>query len=252
MYRMGNKIKPEIYQRWVVTPGAQRLLSLEAGWLTDAIQSLHGIHLAYAGIDEKPRFLKRSRCHHQFCIGLPWQATSASRPQVISHDYSWPLMDESVDVVVLQHALDMSRRPHQTIREACRVLVPNGYLIVAGFNPYSVWGGMRLVNALSVRLPWVANPVAPGRLQDWLTLLDLRVEYIQHACHLWPIKLGSDRLSRRVDRLLVNRNRVPGNGYVLVARKTVAGITPIRQRRWSLAPTGFPAAAPATRDPINI
>ena len=172
--------------------------------------------------------------------------------QVKSSDQNWPLADESLDVVVLQHTLDMSRRAHQSIREACRVLVPNGYLVVVGFNPYSLWGMTRLIRTFSTELPWVTNPVAPGRLQDWLTLLDFRVEYIQHIAHLWPLRLGSERVSRRIDRVLANRNRFSGNAYLLVARKTVAGITPIRERRWMRNAPGFPIAAPAARDKISV
>ena len=94
--------------------------------------------------------------------------------------------------------------------------------------------------------------MAPGRLQDWRTLLDLRVEYLQHIEHLWPIKLVSEQLSRRFDRVLANRNQFPGNGYLLVARKTIAGITPIRERRWLSSGRGFAVPAAATRDNVNI
>lgn len=251
MNRIGNRIKPEVYQRWLEKESAQRLLSLEAGWLKDTIQPLRGLHLAYAGIDPEPKFLANSRCQHRFRIGLPWQDNIIS-VDVKSHDYSWPLSDETLDVVVLQHMLDMGRRPHQSIREACRVLVPNGYLVVVGFNPYSIWGVGRLLHTFSGELPWLSNPVAPGRLQDWLTLLDLRVEYLQHIEHLWPIKLVSEQLSRRFDRVLANRNQFPGNGYLLVARKTIAGITPIRERRWLSSGRGFAVPAAATRDNVNI
>ncbi|WP_420590954.1 methyltransferase domain-containing protein [Bacterioplanoides sp.] len=251
MNRIGNRIKPEVYQRWLKKDSARRLMSLEARWLKDAVQPFRGLHLAYAGIDPEPRFLNGCRCHHRFRIGLPWQ-NNLVEADVKSRDYSWPLADETLDVVVLQHMLDMGRRPHQSIREACRVLVPNGYLVVVGFNPYSLWGANRFLRTFSGELPWISNPVAPGRLQDWLTLLDLRVEYIQHIEHLWPLKLGSERLSRRFDRVLANRNQFPGNGYLLVARKTVAGITPIRERRWLSSGRGFAVTAPATRNNINV
>lgn len=250
MHRIGNKIKTDVYQRWLRKNSAQRLMALEAGWLKDSLHHLHGLHLAYCGIDQAPRFLEAGRCGHRFRLGLPWQKGLIQAEAWMQED-AWPLADESVDIVVLQHSLDMSRRPHQLIREACRTLVPNGYLVLTGFNPYSPWGGARWLNTFSPELPWVANPVQAARLQDWLVLLDFRVESIQHVAHLWPLPFFSERLARRIDRVAANKRWVPGNGYILIARKTVAGVTPIRERRWFNRSAGFAMPIAATRNAIN-
>ena len=227
------RIKPETYQQWLARRDTRRLLALESGWLRDWVSQLHGHHLLYAGIDDVPRFLQRSRLAHTFCMGLPWQRDAVQRDAWMASG-DWPLADNSVDVVVLQHVLDMSTHPHQIIREASRVIVPNGYLIVTGFNPYSLWGGVRWLRTFSTRLPWVANPVSERRLQDWLTLLDFRTEAESAVAHTWPVTLGSERISRRIDRVLAGSRLLPASAYLHVARKTVAGMTPIRPRRWLL------------------
>lgn len=246
-----NRIKPENLSQWLQQPSTRRLLALEAGWLRDWVCQLHGCHLLYVGVDPEPRFLKRSRTQHQFRFGISW-SEGVTQDQAHIQDDAWPLADESVDVVVLQHSLDLSSRPHQLIREAVRCLVPNGYLIVAGFNPLSLWGGARWLRSFSTDLPWVSNPVAPSRLTDWLTLLDMRVEQRFHCAHLWPVSLGSERLNRRIDRVMAGNQLLPSNAYVIVARKTVAGMTPIRPRRWQLsdAAFGLPLAT-ASRMPIK-
>ncbi|WP_419810643.1 methyltransferase domain-containing protein [Bacterioplanoides sp.] len=248
MNRSGNKIKPDTYQNWLKRPATERLLALEADWLRDTISAFRGLHLAYAGIDPTPHFLEASRCHHVFRMAFPWQKGRVSRA-LDCKDSHWPLADESLDVVVLQHCLDMTRRPHQLIREACRCLVPNGYLVVVGFNPWSLWGVGRLAHAFSSELPWVANPVAYNRLKDWLILLDSQVEQVRHVEHLWPLRLFSERLSRRFDRVAANRSWLPGNGYLLISRKTIAGMTPIREKRWRHTHPGFTMPAPAVRQP---
>lgn len=50
-----------------------------------------------------------------------------------------PVASDSVDVVLLLHTLDFYPDPHQTLREVERVLIPEGRLIVVGFNPWSLW-----------------------------------------------------------------------------------------------------------------
>lgn len=241
------RIKPRVQQAWLERRDTQRLMALEGGWLADWVSQLHGRHLLFAGVDTDPKFLSRTRTRHCFRAAMPWQKGLVDA-QVRIQDSHWPFPDESIDVTVLQHALDMTNRPHQLIREATRSLVSGGYLIVIGFNPYSAWGAARWARTLSTSLPWVANPVAPLRLADWLTLLDFRIEHQSTAAHLWPLSLGSDAFSRRVDRVLAGNRWVSGNIYVLVARKTVAGMTTIHapRRRLLDAAPGF--AVPAVRD----
>ena len=240
---MGIRVKSDVYDRWIETASARRLLALEAGWLRDIVSGFHGQHLAYVGIDDTPRFLKRSQLRHPFRLGLPWQKNHPCAARV--RDDAWPLPDHSVDVVVMQHGLDMSVRPHQMVREAARVLVPHGYIVIVGFSPMSIFGVLRRINVFSTRLPWVVNCVDAHRLRDWLTLLDFRIESVSPVLHLWPLRLLSEGSSRRMDRLLVGRRWLPGNGYILVARKTVAGMTPISPQRWQFLPVGFGAAVPA-------
>ena len=168
------------------------------------------------------------------------------------HDAHWPLPDESIDIVVLQHSIDMTNRPHQMIREATRCLVSGGYIILVGFNPWSWWGGVHwLLRLSSTKLPWTTNPVTPGRLIDWLTLLDFRVEHFSTAAHIWPVNIASDNVSRHMDRVLAG-GHLPGNVYVLVARKTTAGMTNIRpQKREAKEPRMNGFAVPVTKIPLD-
>ena len=237
------RIKPEMYLNWVKTPVAQRLLALEAGWLQEWTSQLYGHQLLYAGIDNQPKFLRHGRTKHAFTMGLPWQH-GVTESSALMKDDAWPFADNSLDVVVLQHCLDMSGRPHQIIREATRSIVPSGYLIVTGFNPYSIWGGVRWLRTFSTRMPWVTNPVSERRLRDWLTLLDFRIEHSNPIAHTWPLTLGSEKISRRTDRVLAGVRWLPATGYILIARKTIAGMTPIRPKRWVLSEPAFGMTQP--------
>ncbi|MAE35422.1 MAG: hypothetical protein CMH97_09325 [Oceanospirillaceae bacterium] len=246
----GHRIKTQVQKRWLSRKDTQRLMALEGSWLEERVSHLRGRHLLYAGVDTDPKFLSRSRADHTFRVGMPWQKGLVECQARIDNTH-WPFPNETLDVVVLQHALDMTNRPHQLVREATRTLVSGGYLVVVGFNPYSAWGGARWLRTMSTELPWVSNPVAPLRLSDWLMLLDFRVENVTTAAHLWPIKIGSEALSRRVDRVLAGNRIFAGNVYILVARKTVAGMTTIRSERKVRRESKLGFAIPATRKPVS-
>jgi ubiquinone/menaquinone biosynthesis C-methylase UbiE len=51
-----------------------------------------------------------------------------------------PFAAHSIDLVVMAHVLEFHDDPHQILREVERVLIPEGEVIIAGFNPISIWG----------------------------------------------------------------------------------------------------------------
>lgn len=226
-----NRIKPAEYDMWVKSPAVQRLLALESGWIADALQSLHAQQLMYAGIDPHARCIHQRRISHAFQVCLPWQSQQPAHGAIMS-DNHWPFADDSIDIAVLQHAFEFSREPHQMMREVARTVMSNGYVIIVGFNPHSPWGLIRSFGSLSKQLPWSLSPLHAQRIADWLTLLDFRIETIQPVGHIWPVNVGSDVLSRRIDRKMAGNHWLPASAYLLIARKRVAGVTPIRPWLW--------------------
>ncbi len=92
-----------------------------------------------------------------------------------------PFAANSLDLVVLPHALELSPDPHATLREVERVLVPEGRVVICGLNPTSLWG-MRQRRAHLYRrlgfgelfLPEGGEFIGYWRMRDWLRLAELR------------------------------------------------------------------------------
>jgi SAM-dependent methyltransferase len=95
-----------------------------------------------------------------------------------------PFDTQSLDLLVLPHVLEFAQDPHQVLREAERVLRPEGRLVLAGFNPVSLWGLRDWLGRPFERgfFPKPAHVLSALRLRDWCKLLDLSVESIQHGC----------------------------------------------------------------------
>ena len=147
----------------------------------------------------------------------------------------------------MPHALDLAEAPHQVLREAHRVLTPEGYLILSGFNPWSAAGLLKLMRRRK-GMPWSPGWLAPGRVKDWLALLGFAP---RTASPRWMTSIAN--------RLGIEAERVPhlfgghplhalaSGVYVLVARKHVVWIRPVvsRWHRPRLAAVGL--AEPAAR-----
>lgn len=231
MSSVPHKLDNHDYMRWLKTRSAQRMLSLQSAWLQAQLGRFSGAHLMFQGLDPELDLLSASRIKHAFRMALPWQEGITTDAWMTSND--WPLADQSIDLVVMQHSLDFTRRPHQMIREAARTIVPGGYLVIIGFNPWSWWGGVQKMMPFSTDMPWVANAVSMKRLQDWLLLLDFSIHSAETLGHLWPITLFPERISQRIDSVLAGPVGM-GNFYMVVAQKTVAGMTRIRSEQWPI------------------
>src|SRR6202142_1225286 len=63
-----------------------------------------------------------------------------------------PFRSDSIDAIFLPHTLELVEDPYAVLREAERVLIAEGCLMICGFNPFSGWG-VRRAFAKHVRRP---------------------------------------------------------------------------------------------------
>jgi SAM-dependent methyltransferase len=145
-----------------------------------------------------------------------------------------PFPAGSIDLMLLPHGLDFSINPQQTLREAERILVPEGYLLLTGFNPLSFWGVMRMIKSRQT-YPWRGNFYSLLRIKDWLALLGFEVISVRTVCYApvfqnkrWLNRFAwMERLGKRVLPLM-------GGVYFIVAQKKIVGMRLIRPQ-WQKA-----------------
>ena len=225
---------------WIKTGAGRKLLQSERDLLQSLLPELHGYYLLqYSGVGEQ--LLKSTTLDHNFYVSQGEEGSA-----IIDYCHL-PFRENTIDAVVLHHVLDFTDNPHQCLREAARVVVPNGYLVVVGFNPWSVCGVRRRL-ARNHRGPWKGYHITMSRLKDWTALLGFRDEKHGYSEYLFP--MFTRRLtgvSRCIDVGLGRAGLPLGGVYVLIARKLVAGMTPIRPKWRPLPARGIPVATPTTR-----
>lgn len=148
-----------------------------------------------------------------------------------------PLATRSVDVVLLCHVLEFSADPHALLREVDRVLALDGHVLIAGFNPWSLFGLRRLLDGKA--LPWSGRFYSPRRVEDWCRLLGLWT-CRQETLWLRP-PLQHTTVRRRLAAVERLQRLLPGAGavYVMLARKRSVPFTPIPAgREREAVPTG--------------
>ncbi|MDY6992223.1 MAG: methyltransferase domain-containing protein, partial [Pseudomonadota bacterium] len=127
--------------QWFQTPLGQRLLAAEVSTLQQILPQLFGYHLLQISAIGNGQLLESSRITHR-CI------LTHSPDYPLHHYYSHvcalaeilPFSQDSLDVVILPHILEFEDNPHKVLREIQRILIPEGHVVLLGFNPFSLWG----------------------------------------------------------------------------------------------------------------
>ncbi len=229
---------------WYRRPLGRALAEAEQSALASQLPNLFGYHLVVIDPPWEGCRLEDSRIAHR--IILRAAATVPSDDGVIADTSQWPIQSDSVDAVILPHTLELATNPHQVLREADRSLIPDGHLIILGFNPFSLWGTRQLLNRRNDRFPWSGHFRSMHRIKDWLGLLGFDTLHSHHLFQRPPVQ------SERILRKLQFMERGDGTGslllsacYILLARKRSSVLTPLRdaQRlRNRMFPIGIPSS----------
>jgi len=208
---------------WFDGPTGRQLLEQEQRAIGHELSRCFGSYLVhygpFANTPIEPQKIKRS-----VRLGPPLAGV-----EIVCEEQSWPIGEHAADVVVVQHGLDFSLSPHALLREAARSVRPGGHLLIVGVNPWSAWGATRLVSRKAFRH---ARCIRPTRVSDWLNLLGFALEKRRFGCYCPP--LSSSQWQARLSGLELagQRLQLPAGGfYLLVARKLMVGLRPLRESR---------------------
>ena len=252
---------------WLQSPPGRYLLAWEQAQLDLAVTDLFGFHALQLGLGELEA-LRANRMPHRWVASdllrepepLPLPpvdvALATLLPMLPGHallcDFdALPFGNQSLDLVLLPHTLELARDPHDTLREVERVLRPEGRVVIVGFNPASLWGLRQRAGRLRqhlggegpLYLPSAGDFIGYGRVRDWLRLLGFEVERGRFG--LWRPPFRSERGLARMAWLETAGARgwpVLGAVYLIEAVKRVRGMRLVGlERRRSSAAQAAPA-----------
>ncbi|MCG8415048.1 MAG: methyltransferase domain-containing protein [Pseudomonadales bacterium] len=232
---------PTLVGRWFQSPLGEKVLNAERDITQPLIERLFGYHILQIGCNEEYSLIDHSPVGHKIIFAPTWRP--GSRYPVADNE-ELPLATDSMDVVVVHHALDFTEDSHRLLREATRVLRPGGQMLIVGFNPISHWGFWKLFKRRTT-IPWRGRFISKRRLTDWLQLLNLHIEELHHGLHFLPLSMGSLlKHANSLERFGARTGSPFGGAYVYQCVKQVVPITPIvpRWRPLRARPAVIPAA----------
>lgn len=216
-------------EAWLETPLGLSLVAEEKESLDQALGYLFGYHLMELSVSRKLDLSGGSRVQHCFLLA-PEKGGDGAQTTALADIENLPLASEAIDVAVLHHVLEFSEHPHQLLREASRVLIPRGHLVIVGFNPISSFGLCKFFAKLSGQRPhWRYHSLRFGRVLDWLRLLDFEPVSVSQGFYRPPLQqTGIMKRLQWLERWGKKLNSPMGGFYMIVARKDVTAMTPIK------------------------
>lgn len=165
-------------EAWLASAQGRYVLDWEQRHLDSAVSDVFGFNAVQLGLPQCD-FLRANR------IPLRQKLGDCGAVDLRCDLSALPLASNSIDLVVLPHVLEFSADPHQILREVERVLIPEGQVIIVGFNPFSLWGLQQRIKR-NGEFPWNGNYLSLMRLNDWLKLLGFEVDRGMLGCYAPP------------------------------------------------------------------
>jgi SAM-dependent methyltransferase len=220
---------------WFEQPLGRSIQAIEVDRLRPVLASLYAVRAVQVGSISSFDLFGSCDAPSRYIVDPVPDRGDETRAQVRALPEALPFDSKSIDLMLLPHTLDFSDHPHQVLREAERVLIPEGHVVILGFNPVSLWGLRRLFTRRGRRAaPWDANFIGLRRIKDWLALMHFEITGGSMLYYRPPMTNSSllDRLIA-LDKIGDRWWPMMAGVYLLVARKRVAGLTPIRPQ-WRL------------------
>ncbi|MBL4830151.1 MAG: class I SAM-dependent methyltransferase [Aliivibrio sp.] len=225
-------IKPARINHTVEKPYSWQQIT-NGEWIAELLQSridewspkLFGYHMLKLGGLSSELATHQCNIKHQVCLD-----DKNELKNIIGDPLNLPFKEKMFDACLLIHQLDYCSDPHQLLREADRVLINDGYLIISGFNPFSAIGVASLLPWRKNNLPWSGRMFTTFRVKDWLSLLNYEVVH-QENFAVMPLTKHKTCWTWLENQLGVCGSSV-GGLYFIVARKRTYPLNPIK-KAWS-------------------
>ena len=242
--------------QWLETDSGRILTGCEKSLLELELDTIFGFYAGQYSASWQADLMGNSPIRRQFILSSD-RLEDPVQPQIVADPHYWPVSPGSLDLVLLQHTLEVVDSPHRLLSEAANTIIPDGKLVIIGFNPFSLANVARYCVPGQRCLLRDLHFLSPARLKDWLALLNFCVEKIVYGGYVHPLKrflpgLRGDLIEQR----LVQSQLPLGGFYMMIATRQTMGLTPLRSR-WSdvrsrfvgqpLAPSGTGRARAADR-----
>lgn len=234
-------------KKWFNSRPGKVLFKQEKHLVSLALKNKFGYYLLQIGAISDDSLLLESRVSNKVIVDPHLnQSSQQEHEYVVQANFDFlPLGPESADVILMPHTFDSVQDPHYLLRQLDKALIPEGYMVITGFNP----AGCKVL-----RVKYFAKKIGfekaqfrrTKQIKEWLTVLGYDIEQVNYT----PVMCFSNnekyqrwgRLIEKIERALQAIGFEFGNIYCIVAKKKVDSPTLVGMKwqlpSWKVAKNG--------------
>lgn len=208
------------------TPLGKTLIRLETAALAKILPKKFGYYSVQIGGNGNNNLLNLSPIHHQIFLNFEQPASSQNQLKINCDPEKLPLLPESIDLILLYHLLEFSSSPKLILKETYDALIHGGYLVILGFNPYSLWGIKKFFHPQGI---FRGNWLSIKKLSSILTKLGFSIE--QHQTFYFCSANQKEQQLPFLEK--IGKILWPDWGacFILVAQKRSLILTPVNKTK---------------------
>lgn len=218
------------WNHWLSHFLGSELLSAEKAILLSLVKECYGKHAVLIGVPKQYNLLEETQINNHYLI-TP-MSPHHHLDKCIEGDWNeLPISSGSAELVILPHTLEYVGNPRQVLSEACRIVKPEGCLIIFGFNPYSLWGLKNSLERMWNRDTFIneGNFIPANSVKKWLSIAEF--DLIKQKTLLFRPPVTHSKVFRALNffEWVGRKSFLPWGGvYMLMAKAKVVPLTPIR------------------------
>ena len=196
------------------------LFSEEKAMLDRVFKDRRGTDLLQIGGPHDARLIENARVFRTFFVSKR-RHFDQSKLLIQASSECLPIQSESIDIVLCLNQLEAAKNPKAILREAYRVLRPNGQLIIVGLNRFSLWQLLYRENNQTILH-------SPGKIRRCLRKVNFDILMHETGCFCPPLKnIATAKSFLFLETLGQIFLPYAGAVYMLVATKNIPGMTPL-------------------------
>lgn len=207
--------KIEKLARWLLyTPIGRYVLRNERILFNTHVAKIFGYYSLQLGL-KNINFLQGNKISNHYIIG----------DDIVANFEYLPIATDSIDLIVCPHILDFNNNYKNILFECHRILVPNGKLLISGFNKHSLF----TLFGRKQEVLHDANIISLNVLKDDLVDLQFTIKSGKFFCYVPPIDNNATLAKLSWIEKVGNRwFPTLSSSYFLIVEKNVVSPTIIR------------------------
>lgn len=211
-------------ETWYASAFGQQVLKAEQQQVEQLINDKFGYYVVEF-TDAVSRFNILSPIARKFSLSL---APSENQQQsLIAELISLPFVPDSIDMIIMPHVLEFVAEPAHILEQVWTSLMPNGYVLIISFNPYSLWGIYRKLKQ-DKKIPYQGNYFSSRQITSMLNSAGFHIDEVISCSFTLPTT--NEKSIQTHNRWLAFAQLAwpsSGNVNIILARKTLSGSTPL-------------------------